>query len=713
MKLRRHKKLFFILFSYALLYSFVFSQNEQKKTIKVGTFANDALYEKRGIEHNSSYLVDFLNTINRYNDWHFEYVELNTESAAQALSGGKVDILPFVGKGMDTEGDFLFSDIPSAVGSEVLASIAPKKMQNLSIAVTYNAPEEMLKNLESYASHQGFSYILKRYESQNKMYEAVFKGEVDAIASIDFGLPKDFNVIGSINPLFFYVAVSQKNKELYTEINQALSLSFNLNPEFLNALRKRYIPSADEGIFNFTFREKNYIDEKPLVKIAIVENQRPLSYIEKGKPKGIVIDLVKNIFSKSNIAYTFVTAKNYKDAVALVEDGKADVIYAITDTLNDEDAGFFKITSGMYKQNNVVITNNSGVSYGNCTFIAVKAYQYLSSFITVHYNPSKIQWCDSSEECIKLVKSTKNSFTVLPNLEIRSYENSNLFPNIKILEDGYTNNLCIGISRKIPSELCSILDKSIYKLSENIMETYLENRIVTSKGLQAAIKQHPYFFVALLILFILLLALTIFLVIYNTTKRKKDKQIAKAMNLANRDAMTGLYNHIAYKKLVSKSLEHQVLDERSAFVMIDIDNFKHINDTLGHGTGDLVIVTVSNILVSTFRQGDLKCRMGGDEFSVFMKNVSSKEGVEKKLSLLMDEVARTFRAMNLGVSVTCSVGAVICTGPQSDSFEKLYEFADKALYTVKNGGKNSFAISEEELVYNAEENFSIAKEGRL
>lgn len=667
------------------------------RTVRVGCFNNDTLYEKQGDDRNSSYLDEFINTINRYYDWQFEYVYMDFEEAPQALESGKVDLLPFCGHGVADYGDFVFSDIPSAVGSLCFAGLEEPDMKNLRIAITDHAPAKMLGQIRLYAQQQGIQYTVREYPDSARIIKAIEDGRADVFATIDLGKPKDFRVIASITPIFFYVAVRKSDTELFTQLNQAISLVFNLTPDFLNTLRLRYIPEADEGVFNFDYREQQYLGGAPTIRIAMLENQRPYSFLEKGKPSGMLIDQVKLIFSKSYLMYEFIPVATYKDAIELVMQDKADTVFAVSDTFSGVDSRNLKITNGIFKQRNLLATHTGGITPGKCTFIGIRAYQYESSFIRSTCNPSEMLWCDTAEECLDLVKRTKNSFTVLSDLELKVYDQSHLFSGIEITDEGYMKTLCIGISRRIPSELCSILDKTIHRVSSTVMEDYIAENLPVGGGLQAAIKQHPFFFSGVLIAFLLLFTVAVFLIIYNTTKRHKDKQIANAMNLANRDAMTGLYNHIAYKKLVDGVLSHQTADRKSVLVMIDIDNFKRINDTLGHGTGDVVIVTVANILFSTFRQGDLKCRMGGDEFSVFMKDVADRTGVEHKLSFLMSEIERTFAEMRLSVPVTCSVGAVICQGTYTDGFEALYAEADKALYTVKEGGKNSFAIAAETL----------------
>ena len=682
----------FVLF-FCLLFPLV-----EAETVRIGCYAGDALYKSHGVENTSSYLSEFLNTINRYTDWQFEYVYIDSDHAQEALESGLVDVLPFAGKGMAKEADLLLSDVPTAVGSLCLAGLTkPADMQNLRIAVSENVPEDLYFQVRTYMEQQGLGYRFIRFPSLQDLKDALEQGKADVVAMIDFGLPEGMEIVASVAPQFFYLATTADNEPLFLRLNQALSLAFNLSPELLDELRQRYVPASDEGIFDLTYRERQYVASRPLIRIAVTESQPPYSYLEKGKIRGILVEQVKTVFAKSGLDYVFVPAKSYREAVALVVSDKADVIYAMADTLNETDAGFFKLTKSLFRQRSLLVTHPGEVTKEDCIFVGVRAYQYMDVFVSSKLDPAQQVWCETAEDCLLVVKNLKNSFTVIPSLELNAFEQSHLFPGVERQDEGYLNSLSMGISRRAAPELCSILDKSIYKLSSSLMEDYLAENLAVGGGLQAAIKQHPFLFLGLLIVILFLLTVAVFFIIYNTTKRRKDRQIANAMNLANRDAMTGLYNHVAYEKLVNSTLLHQEPGRLNAMVMVDIDNFKHINDSLGHGTGDLVIVTLANILFSTFRQGDFKCRMGGDEFSVFMKDVADQAGVESKLTFFMQELKQAFEGLGLTVPVTCSVGVVLCRGPYDGGFESLYAAADKALYTVKEGGKNSFAIAEEVL----------------
>ncbi|MEG2928192.1 MAG: diguanylate cyclase [Oscillospiraceae bacterium] len=164
------------------------------------------------------------------------------------------------------------------------------------------------------------------------------------------------------------------------------------------------------------------------------------------------------------------------------------------------------------------------------------------------------------------------------------------------------------------------------------------------------------------------------------------------------DLMTGLYNKVSTSELANKVLSAPT-NEMHALIILDIDDFKGINDTLGHAFGDLVIVEISNKLTSLFYSDDIVGRIGGDEFAVLMKNVPDTNTVLKKAAELSGAVRQTYSGENGEYKITCSLGIFIIEN-NSGSFEEWYRKADAALYKAKQNGKDQFVFYHESEVGN-------------
>ncbi|MEA4920128.1 MAG: diguanylate cyclase [Clostridiaceae bacterium] len=164
----------------------------------------------------------------------------------------------------------------------------------------------------------------------------------------------------------------------------------------------------------------------------------------------------------------------------------------------------------------------------------------------------------------------------------------------------------------------------------------------------------------------------------------------RLMIAAEHDAMTGLLNHVSVLEKIERFLaEHS--DRHHAVFMIDLDNFKSINDTFGHMCGDKVIKDIASIIRRSFRTDDIVGRVGGDEFIALMKNIPGKEQVRKKASELREALEYVCTVDGISIELSASVGVRIYTGDDTP-MQTLQSDADASLYKAKESGKNRYAI---------------------
>ncbi len=185
--------------------------------------------------------------------------------------------------------------------------------------------------------------------------------------------------------------------------------------------------------------------------------------------------------------------------------------------------------------------------------------------------------------------------------------------------------------------------------------------------------------------------------------KNSEDQIAKEHVLRNKaetDLLTGLLNKMTMENSVSEILKRRPYST-FAFYILDMDNFKAVNDNLGHAIGDKVLVDVANKLTLLFNEFDYIGRLGGDEFAVMlvipenMSNYSSRL-IELKAKSLCENLRETYSDDNKSVTVTSSIGIAIYS-KDGKTFEELYKHADIALYHSKNNGKNRFTFYSEDL----------------
>ncbi|KFX59643.1 diguanylate cyclase [Clostridium botulinum] len=171
-------------------------------------------------------------------------------------------------------------------------------------------------------------------------------------------------------------------------------------------------------------------------------------------------------------------------------------------------------------------------------------------------------------------------------------------------------------------------------------------------------------------------------------KRENEKLIFKA----ERDSLTEIYNKITAQNMIEEYINKSKKDDRHALFIIDIDDFKSINDNLGHLTGDSVLKDISIKITEIFNENSIIGRIGGDEFIVFLKSIQSDEFVCEKANELVNGFRENYTGEDGIYKVSGSIG--IAMYPKDGmNFEQLFLSADKALYFPKKQGKDTYYIS--------------------
>lgn len=178
--------------------------------------------------------------------------------------------------------------------------------------------------------------------------------------------------------------------------------------------------------------------------------------------------------------------------------------------------------------------------------------------------------------------------------------------------------------------------------------------------------------------------------IYRQNIDEVKRQETKLFEQMQSDPLTGLYNKAATEEMISEQVKGAEPGSSYAFLILDIDNFKHVNDTLGHSAGDFVISQFAQNIQSHFREGDIVGRIGGDEFAVFIP-FTGMESLEKKVQQLVADLHTCITTEAGKCNVSASVGIAIYPGSGMD-FETLYKNADLALYKTKKREKNGYTV---------------------
>ena len=218
-----------------------------------------------------------------------------------------------------------------------------------------------------------------------------------------------------------------------------------------------------------------------------------------------------------------------------------------------------------------------------------------------------------------------------------------------------------------------------------LMETDLEN-IEREEKAEWEVARKILYWISLAVS-----AFIILMMIFTLARKKDFERRSKELNeKAETDLLTELNNKISTEEKIQNYLATHKKEQAMMFVL-DIDNFKKINDTMGHAFGDEVLRAVGKGLRAEFRYSDIIGRMGGDEFCILLKGLNNDALITKEANRLL----YFFRNLVVGdyvkYSATASIGAAVFPR-DGENFEELYKAADKALYKAKRRGKNQLAF---------------------
>lgn len=193
------------------------------------------------------------------------------------------------------------------------------------------------------------------------------------------------------------------------------------------------------------------------------------------------------------------------------------------------------------------------------------------------------------------------------------------------------------------------------------------------------------------------LGMFLFLVIFlsiTLARRQVDKNTLQLEYQAGTDSLTGLFNRLHFSRFIEQELIRlRQVQGTSAILLIDIDNFKRVNDSYGHPIGDEVLQFVALTLKQNTREGDIASRFGGEEFMILMSGASLKTATQRAEQLRLAVSELTLPCLPKEVRVTISIGVSLLDISKDNPIDTAYREADKALYAAKSAGRNRVACS--------------------
>jgi len=499
------------------------------------------------------------------------------------------------------------------------------------------------------------------------------------------------------------IAINQKEKQLDNSLyfileSKIIYENIHIADVILYIYKNKIsIPNKKDLIIplNLSKQEMLYLEGKKEIKICTIPNALPYEKIEKNNTHlGIFSDIIKIIEKNLNTNIIIVKTESFTESLSYIKKRKCDILTGIIKTSQRET--YLNFTDPYLIEPLVIATNNKKVFINNTDELyhqkvgIIKGYAFLETLKNKYPDIYFIE-VDNAIDGLENVNNNQLFAFVDTLPSIAYYIQKNLFTNLKIsgkLEEYIEIRTASRYDEPI---LNLILQKAHNAISRNTIET------IVKKWSDTNIQQVTDFqyLIEIIIMFIIIILITLFwMKKLSNTNKKLEESHKKLEILASTDSMTGLYNRGHFSKVSQHLLSLAKRNQTNlSVIMLDIDNFKSVNDTHGHSIGDEVIISLANKLKALHRKSDLSCRFGGEEFVLLLPNTNVDNALlfAEKIRFETEKIEIKIKQNEI-LKFTVSIGVSSVQIKTENNIEESIKRADDALYLAKENGKNKVCI---------------------
>lgn len=658
MSVKRILLVFFLSFKFVISMDVYIPRNQKEKSylekirdkqLILGVKTNHFSDDKIEGESLNDIIVELFNS---YLQLNVKVKEERWDILHSDFQKGKIDIINFLTKTNEREKFTVFSN---KILTEELVIISKDK--NL------NAPED-LNGVEIYISENSIhEKIIERFKVKNELQLKIIKTDNMDAENIKYFAKTNLSAIGESNKLNISglpeasIGVKKEYENLNAIINNALEERYNMRIQ--NWLKKRRELIFKNKFFNsLTKEEYEYLKNLEPLKITYgnIENVSNYSFKDK-KFAGVLPNLLSCLFRKLDINIS--QDKNLKkvewaDIYESFDRGEIDIL---TLSRTPEREKKFIFTRKIYNLN--VYQIESLKSSSNTRRIGVIKNSIEESVSKEHFLEKNIKIYTNRENMISDLKNGR--LTTILSLNPDIYDRKKY--NIKILED-VPINLALN---KDKTMLRDILNKAILDMVDlkDILKTSDLDR---KKEILHEQERHKRMINIIILSCVILLLLTAYQSFKVIMHKKKNKELL-------RDELTGLYSRRVFNEFCKKNESLA-----GCTLLLDLNNFKSLNDTYGHDYGDKVLVEAGKLLKKSFKD-DYIFRISGDEFYIFSCYSVNIKFKIKKLETL-------FKTSDLMKKYNISFSLGYYIKREKDSMNYAFKYADLAMYSAKKDREN-------------------------
>ena len=589
-------------------------------------------------------LVDYLNEIAKYTGWEYEYIDTNRQTVLNEFIAGQYELMGGNYYIPGLEEYYAYPDYNMGYSRSLLLARSDDRtihsynlesMNGKTIGVYENAKEN-IRRLKEFLAINGLDckfqyYSLKDMQKNDEgLYFYLMNGEIDLLLSGIIYNHDSVRVIATYNSQPYYIVTNPSNKEVLDGLNMALERILDANPNFA---AERYAANFPARLVNVQFsdRDLEYVKKRKTITVAVPENWYPFYCKETSQKNhvGIMVDVLDKIKDFTGLDFSYVYAKNYSDAVHLVQRGKADILGFFLGDENDA-AQLGLALSASYVSANNIIVRNKACSYPAPGLVgALVESQRFPSGISAE----KIRSYPGIKEALAAVNSGEVDFiyglSSKMEQDILRYHFTNLAP-VTLVND--QSAISFALPTPVDPDLLTVLNKAINNLSES-ERTVIRNRNLESIGVNEFSLTDFIYAKPLQFMFIVRFGLSVLLTALLLAIGARMKATVIQGNLKRAEAA-----NLAKSEFLSR-MSHEIRTPMNGIVgmstiaMQNIDNTDKIKDCLEKVimSSKHLLALINDVLdMSKIESGKVELRHESFNFRAFLQDFENLYGEQAK-----------------------------------------------------------------------------------
>lgn len=626
-----------------------------KKVIKVGFYPLNNYQECDENGNYSGYYVDYLREISQYTGWEYEFIQMNYSACLKSLNDRNIDLVCGVDYSSFRTSTLDFSAQPAVTTHYELYALEDndsyyyndyEDFDGMSIGVLASC--DQLDALDDYAAAHHFSFEKQYFGNTAQLEKALEDNTVDAIYATSVSHPSKKKFLASLPsfPLYF---VTFKGNPIMEDLNSAQAVTYDPS-------------NAPIEVYN--------------------ENTQTAS--------GIAADVLDLVSQYTGLHFRYIKSDSFSDALSKLRSHEINMLTALAHDYSWAEQNHALLTTPYLNSSIVVVRNSKPQSHERDIVALPNSFNLTNSILdNPEYDTENVVYYDTIEECFQAVLSGSADCTYADN-----YNASYLLSQVKYRNlssttlTAMTEDASFGLSDQCDPRLLSIINKGLACISsEQLDSIVLQNySYKEDPSLLTLVYAYPRISIPIILaVSMTLLALLLGILLIHNRKTKEIRIMSET------DVLTGLYNRRAAENHITRQMQEDGRNPDCVrpLISIDLDKFKQVNDTYGHLEGDALLVAVADTLRTSVRSSDIVGRIGGDEFVVYLSNVTDRQNAMAVAEKLCQVIRGLSTMKKEWSNISASIGISFADHPDI-KMEELYISADKAMYSAKENGRNQY-----------------------